>query len=363
MTTFNFTVRAEDDQGAFSDREFSIKVRNTMVDRYMLVDATDAYTSVDMVTWTKRALNGGQTVVRGGNTWFITQVQSRAIGGTPLQYRTSTDGVNFTNRTLNKNVVGHYEPVYVGDLWFVIVNNGNSTYSLWSSANAIDWEVHPGSSSFPATTNYSPFLSVGDGNILIVSWGEMSASNNGTFANPLYSTDMGTTWKTYTASKPGYSSAASTLFRFVSLSIVNGLWYLCYSAAANTGTNGACQLWYSIDGITGVVCNVPTVTSTNYGLISGVGYVNGVFYLKKIKSIYSTTMTCRGFVSSRDGKQFAHTDTGPASQSQSFSYTVAKGRIFVVAGFIAQSSNLGSTFGPVTETMPTATPLGFAKIG
>lgn len=55
MATYNFTVRAQDETGAFSDRDFSIQVRNNLVDRLLAVNDTNAYASVDGSEWVERA--------------------------------------------------------------------------------------------------------------------------------------------------------------------------------------------------------------------------------------------------------------------------------------------------------------------
>lgn len=37
MATYDFTVRAEDETGAFADRTFSIEVKNDLVERFVAV--------------------------------------------------------------------------------------------------------------------------------------------------------------------------------------------------------------------------------------------------------------------------------------------------------------------------------------
>ena len=140
-TTFNFTVRAEDDQGAFADRDFSISVKNTVVDRYMVVDATDAYTSPDMVTWTKRIGQGGTSVQYGGGKWMVPY-------GTTWTYRLSTDGVNFVNITpsfVNPKTTSTvssatflHPPMWNGSHWWASVN-ASGKFILIKSADGINW--------------------------------------------------------------------------------------------------------------------------------------------------------------------------------------------------------------------------------
>lgn len=148
-STYNFTVRAEDDQGAFADRDFSIVVKNTSVDRYMVVDATDAYTSPDMVTWTKRNGQGGNAVSYGGGKWLIHYGPS--AGSTT--YRISNDGVNFANsvfsiqstRVTNLTEILHI-PTWNNGYWWVmgkatITGLTGSFYVLLKSADAVTWNL------------------------------------------------------------------------------------------------------------------------------------------------------------------------------------------------------------------------------
>ena len=59
MATYNFTVRAQDETGAFSDRDFSIQVRNNLVDRLYAINDDNGYASIDGINWTERTGRGG----------------------------------------------------------------------------------------------------------------------------------------------------------------------------------------------------------------------------------------------------------------------------------------------------------------
>ena len=89
MATYNFTVRAEDDRGAFSDRTFSIQVQNNLVDRMLVVNPTDAYSSVDGVNFTKRTGMGGYYAHYLLNQWVVVNSVDA--------YRISKDTINWTN--------------------------------------------------------------------------------------------------------------------------------------------------------------------------------------------------------------------------------------------------------------------------
>ena len=76
MTEFNFTVRATDNLGAFADREFSINVRNTIVDRWVAtVNNGSVITSPDGINWTYQ-----QNIITGSNVWSITSSQTTSRG-------------------------------------------------------------------------------------------------------------------------------------------------------------------------------------------------------------------------------------------------------------------------------------------
>lgn len=154
-STYNFTVRAEDDQGAFADRDFSIVVKNTSVDRYMVVDATDAYTSPDMVTWTKRGGQGGRAVIYGGGQWLIPYGASNS-----MTYRLSNDGVTFSNHTINFPVTSgagstRHDPMWDSGYWWVMVTGnleGTPQSALLKSADGVNWVI--------AVSAPTPYISV-----------------------------------------------------------------------------------------------------------------------------------------------------------------------------------------------------------
>lgn len=117
MTEFNFTVRATDNLGAFADREFSINVRNTIVDRWVAtVNGGSVITSPDGINWTYQ-----QNILSGANIWSNTNIQSAARGSVGhfngkwyinagSQYITSTDAKNW-------NVMAYPTVTYEGNVY------------------------------------------------------------------------------------------------------------------------------------------------------------------------------------------------------------------------------------------------------
>lgn len=80
MTTFNFKVRATDDKGAFADRDFSIDVRNTVVNRFVATTHEGhIITSIDGTNWTYNInqlyanLYYCGDVIYGNGFWLITK--------------------------------------------------------------------------------------------------------------------------------------------------------------------------------------------------------------------------------------------------------------------------------------------------
>jgi hypothetical protein len=88
MATYNFTVRAKDETGAFSDREFNIEVRNTMVDRILAINASNAFASVNGETWSQRTGVGG--------IWCDNLLGRWIIATSATGYRVSDDTLNWT---------------------------------------------------------------------------------------------------------------------------------------------------------------------------------------------------------------------------------------------------------------------------
>lgn len=88
MATYNFTVRAEDDRGAFSDRTFSIQVQNNLVDRMLIIDKDHAYASVNGVNFVERTGKGGRRAHYMLNKWVVMNIDNTT-------YRISDDTINW----------------------------------------------------------------------------------------------------------------------------------------------------------------------------------------------------------------------------------------------------------------------------
>lgn len=207
MTLFNFTVRATDDAGAFADRDFSIKIRNSIVDRYMTVNATDSYTSPEGSTWTQRVTYGGQGVVHGAGKWLI------PISTT--QYRLSVDGINYTTHSWPQSQ--HVTPTvrWVNGRFVYIGNNGTNGVLVYSY-DGLTWTQTAGV--VKSVTNSGEGAWLKYCNIIYIDGKWYVANHQGSSlltAVARVSADDGATWANVTT---GYTFAPTGFYHY------NGLW-------------------------------------------------------------------------------------------------------------------------------------------
>lgn len=350
-TTFNFTVRAEDDQGAFADRDFSMTVRNTMVDRYMVVDATDAYTSPDMVTWTKRAGQGGNAVSYGGGKWLITPIVNAS------SYRLSVDGVNFASYPLAvPGYTGAYTahpPVWNIDRWWVtMVAQATGVYHNLSmySLDGINWTLIAKSPAASVILG-SSMPSFADGKVFY-------AANNSAkhYWFDASATDVVNMSET-APNLPAHTGVGSSITYSPPIKI-NDLWIILA-----LGTSGMMSLYSTDRVVWGAGPLLPQANFANRKLDS-ISYHNG----KLIGSGYhSTTNSLAGHtVLSVDGKTWTSSNTAGATGTGNLrQYVVStKGKIYVTSGLTKySSSDIGVTWTLEPESFPTGVnTTGFATI-
>lgn len=141
MATYDFTVRAEDETGAFADRTFSIEVKNDLVERFVAVDNNHAYSSVDGVNWTTRTGQGGHTVKRVGNYWIVGNNNGYpSILGN--QIRLSFDAVNWTQKTLPSSHTSANSFHFING-WYYFLGTAATTLhnTIWKTQDFIDYSV------------------------------------------------------------------------------------------------------------------------------------------------------------------------------------------------------------------------------
>lgn len=266
MTTFNFTVRAVDERGAYADRDFSIKVRNTMVDRYVAMSYNgQLYTSPDAETWTQRINQGftstdpnySNNVVFGNGIWLAPYDKDN--------YRTSIDGVNWNAMAMpgTTSPTGSYLTAFQSIPNFTFVNGqfamlkwesgATVTRRLYTSYDGLTWEskavINTGlsvnNSAFQFVYNNPPTYGGGK-------WMVTSGLNNNDVV--WVSSDDGSTWK----------SANTKVTNMQNVYYFNGLYFAISSATMDITT--------SIDGFSWVI---QPITKETYVGFSKLLYGNG----------------------------------------------------------------------------------------
>ena len=344
MANFQFTVRATDSDGAYADRNFAITINNTRVERYMVIDNTNAYTSPDLVNWTTRNGQGGGDVAYGNSMWLIVttaytnlgftggqaQLGSFAFGASPFVIRKSPDGVNFSTFTQgamtflkpdgtpftvpNQQMVNGRLTFSNGYFWLPMSWGGqySSTSTSYTqyiarSPDGITWTMlatpQKGSyhydSSFGHYTRGWQRVQDSGSDLFINNYG----LNNGVTATQYgwKSSDLGATW-TPVIDSTGKVNGNAAIYS-TNVQRINGL----YLASANT--TASVPFMISNDGFNWSPCNVVSGWSNSYN-VANVVYANGTLYAigvnpgssgaTDVKILVSTdglnwTMTAPGF--------------------------------------------------------------------
>lgn len=334
MTDFAFRIRAIDDTGAFADRDFSIKVRNTVTDRMVLVDATNAYTSPDGVNWTTRVNQGGIGVAHGGGVWLVWT--------STATYRTSPDGVNWTTRTLptwSQFTTPHFS--YANGRWMAIwVKTGNpsSSPSAWTSLDGVTW------------TEGGVVAGAISAGRIIYGNGRWFACNNtsSTGVHGYTSTDDGVNWTTVSTGA-GTANVIDAIF-------INGLWILVDFTGTRVLTSSNLTTW-TARSLSGLVGNAARIVYGNGRLVippfapSG-NPVSG--YDKVMTSEDGVTWTARTFPAFKPGSSGT---TGPHTPNIVYTH----GQFYMVSnsgGSAANTDGFRVSTDGITWTRP-ATPTGF----
>lgn len=102
MATYNFTVRAIDNLGAFADQTFSMTVNNTNLERWVVVGQNGLIHSPDGTNWIYESGQSGGKVAYGNGKWVVyggpsaNAAQSGYPANLGLTIRTSADAYNWT---------------------------------------------------------------------------------------------------------------------------------------------------------------------------------------------------------------------------------------------------------------------------
>ena len=317
MPTFNFTVRATDDLGAYADRNFSINVRNTTVDSFCIIESAsqnDILTSTDGVNWVRRenalAFGNASTagVIYGNGTWLAYKggSNSNAI------YKISYDAINWVPYSFVDEedqtipIIDNHSVQFVnGKFCFAARRTTMESPSFYTSVDGKVWKrmgsiTGFGTSSVAATNR----ITYGDGTY----WIGSSGSPSTTFAYK--STDQGVTWET--VSLTGFT-AWNTMG---GVYYINGLWITMF----NAGSGNTSTLTYatSNDGI--IWTRRTTTLPSTYYKAPQVLYGNGRIVLPLAPSS-SYTRTFDSVLTSEDGINWTKRTYTPLGQGESSTYT------------------------------------------
>lgn len=152
MSTYNFTVRATDNAGAFSDRTFSLNVNDTVTstqyDRFVIAGTTGVARSVDGSTWVVDPLTTNNTyggITYGNGKWVQWSGNSIRTADTGLSW-TSAYQPAYNSRsngyTSSTNVITCVK--YVNNIWRLFAyNSGTSGYIIdeYTSTDLVNWSL------------------------------------------------------------------------------------------------------------------------------------------------------------------------------------------------------------------------------
>lgn len=337
MAVFNFTVRATDSEGSYADRQFNITVRNSRVERFMTITATDAWTSPDATSWTQRVGSGGWTCAYGNGFWLIMKSL------TTCEILKSTDGINYNSIATTEMtfldqsgaattaptaaapwITYHKMKFWNGRFYllhFANVSGQKKTVSIWSTADGVTWKqkiltqtagTSVAMSSFAAT--FGNVLMTEDGNTLFIPFPSSSGTSslldtaNGFVPCMGWSTTDGETFTPIRNSTTTTTAQGSTsITRFNGLYIANNTIYNGTSYGAG-GTQY--QYIYSTDGVNWTVgdyslsssgTNTSLRSISQYYVWNPPVYANGQLFSFASKNSSTTTAGGMLYLTSMDG--------------------------------------------------------------
>lgn len=299
MPTYNFTVRATDDTGAYADRDFSINVRNTIVDRYMVLNDTSIYGSPNLSTWSQRDDVVGMPATYNSSTFLINSksqilfyngrwiVNNYVPSGTatPRNFMSySDDGINWVlfnsikvdgeEIVLSDSNAWHIGSITVqdGKLWTYLSSTAGSgghgtNGRLISSEDGLNWS-YVSDFIFPAVSPWFALNKVGD------TW--YFNAKSGTSATSTIYKSLDSEGKTWTEVTLPFSILDT--FRTVGMKYFNGL----YIAVSNRN-----EYYTSVDATNWVKRTMPTMESSEN--VNQIVYGNGRLVMTTFFHVSSTS--------------------------------------------------------------------------
>lgn len=294
MAVFPFTVRATDSEGSYADRQFNITVRNSRIERFMVTDTTDAWTSPDGAIWTQRVGQGGFTCAYGNGFWLIFKTIAT------WNLLKSTDGINFTainqssviwldetgNAVANPTTTTSFDSRMKLKFWngkFWMLHRLANTWDLWSSVDGVTWNrkrLYQSTIAIPATLSASLVQSI-----------LMSEDNGSLFIPhllidtspaPGYSLGMG--WVTtdgvnFTQIKNASNSPTAQTQATGFITRFNGFYIAQHSVHNNVTVSALSQNYlYSTDAVNWTIGSYGNAKVGQESAINSMFYVNGLIY-------------------------------------------------------------------------------------
>ena len=296
MTTYNFTIRATDNTGAFADRAFNLTVNNTSIERFVAVGTGGLIHSRDGQNWTTEAGLDGSFVAYGNGNWAVIPSNTGQTGndGTTWTFnlRSSPDAINWSTFpiTLSKQAVSlssnyqgqsaQYSPntlsliKYYNGMWHLFVYATNTiqpaggTYQSalleYTSTDLKNWTYRSAVASLVSYNSMST-LSASDATFdpisgnTVVSVASIYNNGGGTVVEwrAYYVALNSTAWAQSLSTSSLYGDTRSTLV------CTNGLWCMT-GPYANVWTSFNAKDWVE-----------RPVDSTGNGYVNGLTYSNG----------------------------------------------------------------------------------------
>ena len=347
MAVFPFTVRATDSEGSYADRQFNITVRNSRVERFMVINGSNAWTSPDGTSWTERTGHGGYTCEYGNGFWLILKTLSWSM-------LKSTDGINY-NLIDAKSLIWideNDQPLTAPPALYIIVKlkfwNGRfwlwqaqgQWFQLWSSVDGVTWKrkrLYSTTSSQTVVVNntMTNYQWGEDNGQLIIPFPSINNSPESGYVRTMgWITSDGNTFTPVTNATVTTGGAGSVLLnRFNGLWIAAGVYHESTQYATSTG-----RYLYSTDGLNWNVGRIDGQPSSFPS--SSLFYVNGLIYVFSSKA---TTSTIGYYWTSSDGLNWIQRAYKPFSSNTNITaYPIFKNGIFLLAASASGGSSTDS---------------------